>query len=149
VEDFEYVSGLGTLDTHNGRFAVTPEYPGGTYAYYMTINSDGSSAYPYIIGPTYYGVVVTENISSNGHVTVTESVNTYNPTDQQPLSLIHHPIQALARWCNSLTLQLAAPRPGFGNFGDGDSSTTKNPTHAFAFAGYLHCRAQGEQRCRC
>jgi hypothetical protein len=79
AEDYEYVSGLGDLDVYNGRFAVTPEYPNGTYAYFVTVNSDGSSAYPYIIGPSYYGVVATENITARGRVTITESVTAYNP----------------------------------------------------------------------
>ncbi|MFK7796728.1 MAG: YHYH protein [Aureispira sp.] len=34
--DYEYVSGLGTLDEANGRTGVTPEYPGGTYYYVIT-----------------------------------------------------------------------------------------------------------------
>jgi hypothetical protein len=79
VEDYEYVAGLGDLDAHNGRFCVTPEYPGGTYAYFTTITSAGASAYPYAIGPAYYGVVVTENVSTGGHVTITESVSDYVP----------------------------------------------------------------------
>jgi hypothetical protein len=79
VEDYEFVSGLGDLDQYNGRFSVTPEYPNGTYAYFVTINADGSSAYPYVIGPNYYGVVATENITSQGRVSITESVTTYNP----------------------------------------------------------------------
>lgn len=36
VADYEYVSGSGDLDECNGRFAVTPEYPDGTYAYFLT-----------------------------------------------------------------------------------------------------------------
>lgn len=36
VRDYEYVQGTGDLDECNGRFAVTPEYPEGTYAYFMT-----------------------------------------------------------------------------------------------------------------
>ncbi|MBP9225357.1 MAG: YHYH protein [Verrucomicrobiales bacterium] len=36
VQDYEYVEGLGTLDECNGRFCVTPEFPDGTYAYFMT-----------------------------------------------------------------------------------------------------------------
>ena len=57
-EDYEYVahpSDPTYLDEHNGRFCVTPEYPGGIYCYFATVNSDHSSAYPYIIGPTFYG----------------------------------------------------------------------------------------------
>ena len=34
--DYEYVSGLGTLDEANGRTGVTPEYPSGTYYYIIT-----------------------------------------------------------------------------------------------------------------
>ena len=31
LDDFEYVFGLGDLDSSNGRFCVTPEYPEGTH----------------------------------------------------------------------------------------------------------------------
>jgi len=34
--DYEYISGLGTLDEANGRIGVTPEYPSGTYYYIIT-----------------------------------------------------------------------------------------------------------------
>ncbi|TWU01935.1 YHYH protein [Neorhodopirellula pilleata] len=36
VRDYEYVEGSGDLDQCNGRFTVTPEFPEGTYAYFMT-----------------------------------------------------------------------------------------------------------------
>jgi hypothetical protein len=36
VRDYEFVEGTGDLDQCNGRFTVAPEYPGGTYAYFMT-----------------------------------------------------------------------------------------------------------------
>lgn len=52
VEDFEYTEEAGILDQYNGRYAVTPEYPHGTYAYFLTF-TDSSLAipkYPYIIG---------------------------------------------------------------------------------------------------
>lgn len=56
IEDFEYVDGLGDLDQHNGRFCKTPEYPGGTYAYFVTVDPYDITLprYPYIIGPTYF-----------------------------------------------------------------------------------------------
>jgi len=57
IEDNEYIAGLGDLDQYNGRTAVTPEYPNGTYAYFITLNDDGSPAFPYIIGLQYYGTV--------------------------------------------------------------------------------------------
>lgn len=34
--DYEYVKGSGTLDECNGRFTVTPEFPDGTYAYFLS-----------------------------------------------------------------------------------------------------------------
>jgi hypothetical protein len=37
-EDFEFVPGLGDLDEANGRETITPEYPQGTYAYFVTEN---------------------------------------------------------------------------------------------------------------
>ncbi|MGB0599905.1 MAG: YHYH protein [Rubripirellula sp.] len=36
LRDYEYVQGAGDLDECNGRFTVTPEFPDGTYAYFMT-----------------------------------------------------------------------------------------------------------------
>ena len=50
----------GTLDEYNGRFAVTPEYPNGTYAYFMTEDGSGNPTYPYVIGPRFYGKPVFE-----------------------------------------------------------------------------------------
>jgi hypothetical protein len=37
VQDYEYVAGSGDLDECNGRFGPTPEFPGGTYAYFLTM----------------------------------------------------------------------------------------------------------------
>ena len=56
VQDYIFEEGLGTLDRHNGRFAVTPEYPNGTYAYFMATDSSDNPVYPYTIGPEFYGV---------------------------------------------------------------------------------------------
>ena len=36
VQDYEFVEGLGDLDECNGRFCITPEFPEGTYAYFLT-----------------------------------------------------------------------------------------------------------------
>ncbi len=79
-EDFEFVAGLGDLDAFNGRVAVTPEYPAGTYAYFTTVDATGASAYPYVLGPQYYGVVATDNLTTHGHVTIGEAVTDYTPT---------------------------------------------------------------------
>jgi len=53
IDDYEFVNGSGTLDQHNGRFCVTPEYPDGIYAYFITVDQFGNGVYPYIIGNTY------------------------------------------------------------------------------------------------
>ncbi|MCB0761786.1 MAG: YHYH protein [Flavobacteriales bacterium] len=86
MEDYEYVESLGHLDEHNGRWCITPEYPEGTYAYFATIDEDWNSAFPYFIGPTYYGVVETDNFGSPGpggsttNVSIDEPVETWDGT---------------------------------------------------------------------
>ncbi len=79
-EDYEFVENSGDLDIHNGRFCVTPEYPDGIYCYFSTVDENWNSAYPYLVGPTYYGVVETDNFSGPGStgVTIDEPVMTYN-----------------------------------------------------------------------
>jgi hypothetical protein len=42
------------------------------------MDATGASEYPYVIGPTYYGVVASENISTGGHVTISETVTSYS-----------------------------------------------------------------------
>ncbi len=44
------------LDRFNMRFCKTPEFPNGTNVYFVTINTDGTMAYPYILGRQYFGV---------------------------------------------------------------------------------------------
>jgi hypothetical protein len=81
-EDYEFVNHAGAadyLDVHNGRFCVTPEYPNGMYCYFATVDSDWNSAYPYLIGPTYYGVVTGAKVNS-----VTEATTIYNPVNNLP-----------------------------------------------------------------
>lgn len=55
VEDYEFVK--GDLDKHNGRYCVTPDFPQGTYAYFVTVDSNLLPVYPYVIGNTFYGDV--------------------------------------------------------------------------------------------
>ena len=57
-EDYEYIANSFSenLDDHNGRVCVTPDYPDGTYAYFCTVDENWNSAYPYAVGPTFYGV---------------------------------------------------------------------------------------------
>jgi hypothetical protein len=52
MQDWEYVEGLGDLDYHNGRFCVTPEFPSGTYAYFLSTAAGDvdAPAFPYMVG---------------------------------------------------------------------------------------------------
>jgi YHYH protein/Secretion system C-terminal sorting domain len=76
-EDYEFVSNAASdyLDVHNGRFCKTPEYPNGTYAYFCTVDANHNSAYPYVVGPNFYGVVNVSKVA-----TITETVSTYLKT---------------------------------------------------------------------
>ena len=78
-EDYEPATRSFDLDSHNGRFCVTPEYPQGTYAYFITIDSQRDPEFPYIIGSTYYGELVAGNTPPGGHITITEPVTQYIP----------------------------------------------------------------------
>ncbi len=76
-EDYEYIPTVNSdyLDEHNGRFCVTPEYPSGIYCYFATVDQNWNSAYPYVVGPTFYGVKSAANVASIG-----EAVSTYIPS---------------------------------------------------------------------
>ena len=63
------------LDVHNGRFCITPEYPNGIYCYFATVDANWNSAYPYVVGPTFYGVVTGAKVTS-----ITETVTTFIPS---------------------------------------------------------------------
>lgn len=54
IEDYSYTAS-GDLDQHNGRYCVTPDYPNGTYAYFITLDASLAPVFPYILGNTYYG----------------------------------------------------------------------------------------------
>jgi len=43
------------LDEYNGRWCVTPEFPNGTYAYFVAIAVDGTPVFPYNIGRGFHG----------------------------------------------------------------------------------------------
>jgi len=69
--DLGYTQGIDfDLDEYNGRFGVTPEFPGGTYAYFVAIEANGTPKYPYNIGRSYYGSP-TGSAQSNMSETVT------------------------------------------------------------------------------
>lgn len=65
IEDWAYTKpSYATLDQHNGRYCVTPDYPTGTYAYFMTA-PQGQVQYPYVVGNTFYGDLLTQTSSAN------------------------------------------------------------------------------------
>jgi hypothetical protein len=62
IEDYAYLADIGKtvgkdfdLDELNGRWCVTPEFPQGTYAYFTTIDANGTPVYPYNMGRRYHG----------------------------------------------------------------------------------------------
>jgi hypothetical protein len=74
-EDYEFVTHAGQpdfLDEHNGRFCITPEYPNGIYCYFTTVDENWNSAYPYAVGPNFYG-----NKTASKVTTIGEPVTTY------------------------------------------------------------------------
>ena len=78
TEDNDYLGDLGQvqsvgfdLDEYNGRFSFTPEFPSGTYAYFVCLTSNGLPTYPYNVGRQFYGT------PSGGAVqSITEAVTT-------------------------------------------------------------------------
>lgn len=90
VEDFDYLGNLGytagpstfDLDIYNGRFCQTPEYPFGTYAYFVTIDASGAPAFPYVLGRQYYGSPTGNSVTS-----ISETVTSYvNAGPNTPIS---------------------------------------------------------------
>lgn len=73
-EDYEFInhSQSDYLDIHNGRVCVTPEYPNGIYCYFAPVNEEWNSAYPYVVGPTFYGVKTAAKVTA-----ISETVTTY------------------------------------------------------------------------
>lgn len=71
AEDFDYLGDLGfipgvtnrvngytafyDLNQYNARYGVTPDYPNGTWAYFVSIKADGTPCYPYNVGRWYFG----------------------------------------------------------------------------------------------
>ncbi|HEV2328325.1 MAG TPA: YHYH protein [Verrucomicrobiae bacterium] len=59
------------LDQFNGRWCVTPEFPNGIYAYFVSVNSNGAPAFPYDIGRGFYGSPIGGAVSA-----ISETVTT-------------------------------------------------------------------------
>jgi hypothetical protein len=84
--DHGYTQGVDfDLDEYNGRWCVTPDFPNGTYAYFVSISSNGTPTFPYNIGRGYYGYptggsvsAITETVVTNflGYTNLTSTLNT-------------------------------------------------------------------------
>jgi hypothetical protein len=81
MEDNDYLGDLGytngvdfDLDEYNGRFCVTPEFPNGTYAYFVSISSNGTPTFPYNIGRAFYGSPTGAAVTSLSETVVTNFV---------------------------------------------------------------------------
>ena len=69
IEDYTHYDVVDetVLDKNNGRFCITPDYPNGTYAYFLTVNDKFSATsgvfdkyrepvFPYVIGENYHSI---------------------------------------------------------------------------------------------
>jgi len=52
------------LNEYNVRWCVTPEFPGGTWAYVCSLNADGTPAFPYAVGRQFWGTPDTANLTT-------------------------------------------------------------------------------------
>ncbi len=81
AEDYEYLGDLGKtqgvdfdLNRQNVRYCVTPEYPSGTYAYFVCISATGATVFPDIINQEYYA---TAALGVGTVSSITETVTEY------------------------------------------------------------------------
>ncbi|MFM2295460.1 MAG: hypothetical protein RLZZ350_1873, partial [Verrucomicrobiota bacterium] len=75
------------LNEYNVRYCVTPEFPGGIYAYFVSMETNGIPKYPNNIGRAYYGnpsggavTSITETVATNflGNTNLTSKVSSIN-----------------------------------------------------------------------
>jgi autotransporter-associated beta strand protein len=59
------------LNEYNVRYCVTPEFPSGTWAYFITLDSSNAATYPYVFGFEFYGDATGGSVAS-----ISESVTT-------------------------------------------------------------------------
>ena len=65
VDDYIF-NNSGDLDVHNGRYCRTPDYPKGTYAYFVGIATNSLlPVFPYFIGDSYRAAPEIENYKLN------------------------------------------------------------------------------------
>ncbi len=71
IQDYSF-TGNGDLDVYNGRWCVTPEFPSGTYAYFVTTDSSNKPKFPYLVGLSYFG-----NVASTAQTSAPSTSTTY------------------------------------------------------------------------
>jgi hypothetical protein len=101
MEDNDYLGDLGftlgvdfDLNEYNVRFCVTPEFPEGTWAYFVCIDASGTPVFPYNIGRQFYGnptgntvaggaypETVTTSFTGGPKMPLTALAPTVNPTN--------------------------------------------------------------------
>jgi hypothetical protein len=90
AQDWAYLGDLGgtqgttfDLNEYNARYCVTPEFPSGTWAYFIAIDSAGASTYPYVLGFEFMGAAAAATVT-----TISESVtNSFTGGPNTPITL--------------------------------------------------------------
>jgi len=100
LEDYDYIQGLGDLDQYNGRTTVTPEFPNGAYAYFVTIDSAGQPAFPYVLAGQFYGAASGGTVQS-----VTGTVTDYFNNGTYTQATVTTPV--LASWATANSTKFA------------------------------------------
>lgn len=59
------------LNEYNVRYCVTPEFPSGTWAYFVTLDASNAATYPYVFGFEFYGDATGGSVAN-----ISESVTT-------------------------------------------------------------------------
>jgi len=101
VEDFSHTNSTdeSVLDENNGRFCITPDYPEGTYAYFMTVDEKDVSTsgifknykapkFPYIIGDNYHSIPDDFNFSLSSSADSFENLQNEYRRNTHPYNLI-------------------------------------------------------------
>ena len=106
IEDHEFLGDLGKavggdydLDRHNGRFCVTPEFPNGTYAYFITIDAAGKAAFPYAVGRQFRGQPQGASVTAASIVETLTTYKTGTPTAEVGFKITHDtPAKRVLEW---------------------------------------------------
>ena len=111
LEDHDYLGDLGftqttgatvrdfDLDKFNGRICVTPEFPTPHFCYFTTIDADGTPAFPYTMGRTFYG-------NPTGGATNAATMNADTPLTQHFIGGANTPITVKTATVDSGTVTI-------------------------------------------